>query len=90
VKTRTGSGVSVVIDGRLTYANRNATLPVGLFSYVLKRTITYADGTPVKDAIVTTRTNDRKFWMFSTRAPPTGSIRPSSSRPTRKVTTRFR
>jgi hypothetical protein len=70
LKTHVGSGGTVVIDGRLTYGNGKAPLPVGLYSYLLKGTITHADGTPVKDAIVTTRTNDHKFWTFSR---PTGS-----------------
>jgi alcohol dehydrogenase (cytochrome c) len=70
LKTHTGSGGTVVIDGRLTYGNGKAPLPVGLYSYLLKGTITYADGTPVKDAIITTRTVDHKFWTFSL---PTGA-----------------
>jgi hypothetical protein len=65
-----GSGGTVVIDGRLTYGSGKAPLPVGLYSYLLKGTITHADGTPVQDAIVTTRTNDHKFWTFSR---PTGA-----------------
>ena len=70
LKTHLGSGGTVVIDGRLTYGNGKAPLPVGLYSYLLKGTITFADGTPVKDAIVTTRTVDHKFWTFSL---PTGA-----------------
>ena len=65
LKTHVGSGGTVVIDGRLTYGSGKAPLSVGLFSYLLKGTITYADGSPVKDAVVTTRTNDHKFWTFS-------------------------
>ena len=64
--THIGSGGTVVIDGQLTYGSGKAPQPVGLFSYLLTGTITYADGTPVKDAIVTTRTNDHKFWTYST------------------------
>jgi alcohol dehydrogenase (cytochrome c) len=65
-----GSGGNVVVTGRLTYGKNKAPLPVGLYSYLLKGKITYADGSPVKNAVVTTRTNDHKFWTYSR---PTGA-----------------
>jgi PQQ-dependent dehydrogenase (methanol/ethanol family) len=65
-----GSGGNVVVSGRLTYGKNQAPLPVGLYSYLLKGKITYADGSPVKNAVVTTRTNDHKFWTYSR---PTGA-----------------
>ncbi len=61
-----------MIDGRLSYGAGKAPSPVGLYSYLLKGTVTYADGRPVKDAVVTTRTNDRGFWTFSLPTGPSG------------------
>jgi hypothetical protein len=73
LKTRIGSGGTVVIDGRLTYGAGKSPRPVGLYSYLLRGKITYADGSPAKGAVVTTRTNDHKFWTFSTPAAADGS-----------------
>jgi hypothetical protein len=69
LKTSVNSAGNVVIDGRLTYGAAKAPLGVGLYSYLLKGTVTHADGSPAKEAVVTTRTNDRGFWTFSL---PTG------------------
>jgi len=41
-----------------------------LYTYELKGTVTDANGSPVKGAVVVTRTNDRKFW---TQSRPSGS-----------------
>jgi hypothetical protein len=65
-----GSGGTVVLEGRLTIGNDAAPLPVGLYSYLLQGTITDMNGNPVKGAVVTTRTNDHKFWTYSR---PTGA-----------------
>ena len=65
-----GAGGNLVVSGRLTFGKNQAPMPVGLYSYLLKGTLTYADGTPVKNAVVTTRTNDHKFWTYSR---PTGA-----------------
>jgi outer membrane protein assembly factor BamB len=60
----------IVVKGRLTIGQDGAPQPVGLFSYLLKGTITDSNGNPVKGAVVTTRTNDHKFWTYSR---PTGA-----------------
>jgi hypothetical protein len=73
LKTHGGKGGTIVVDGRLTYGKNQAPLPVGLYSYLLKGTITYANGQPAKGAVVTTRTNDHKFWTYSTPSSATGA-----------------
>ena len=70
VSTRSGPEGTIVVTGRLSYAKDQAPHPVQLFSYELTGTITDPSGNPVKGAIVTTRTNDHKFWTFSR---PTGA-----------------
>ena len=70
VKARSGPEGTVVVTGRLTYGKGLAPQPVELYSYQLSGTITDQNGNPVKGAIVTTRTNDHKFWTFSR---PTGA-----------------
>ena len=70
VSTRSGPEGSIVLRGRLSYAQDQAPHPVQLYSYELTGTITDPSGKPVKGAIVTTRTNDHKFWTFSR---PTGA-----------------
>jgi alcohol dehydrogenase (cytochrome c) len=70
VSTRSGPEGSIVLTGRLSYAKDQAPHPVQLYSYELTGTITDPSGKPVKGAIVTTRTNDHKFWTFSR---PTGA-----------------
>jgi alcohol dehydrogenase (cytochrome c) len=60
----------IVVKGRLTIGKDGAPQPVGLYSYLLQGTITDANGNPVKGAVVTTRTNDHKFWTYSR---PTGA-----------------
>jgi PQQ-dependent dehydrogenase (methanol/ethanol family) len=72
LKADRGKNGTVVVDGRLTYGANQAPLPVGLYSYLLKGTITYANGQPVKGAVVTTRTNDHQFWTYSTPTTATG------------------
>jgi PQQ-dependent dehydrogenase (methanol/ethanol family) len=67
-----GKGGTIVVDGQLTYGNKQAPLPVGLYSYLLTGTITYANGAPVQGAVVTTRTNDHKFWTYSTPTSKSG------------------
>jgi alcohol dehydrogenase (cytochrome c) len=60
----------ILVKGRLTIGGDDAPEPVGLYSYLLKGTITDSNGNPVKGAVVTTRTNDHKFWTYSR---PTGA-----------------
>jgi hypothetical protein len=67
-----GSNGTVVVTGRLTFGQNQAPIPVGLYSYLLKGRVTYADGRPAAGAVVTTRTNDHKFWTYSTPAGPDG------------------
>jgi PQQ-dependent dehydrogenase (methanol/ethanol family) len=64
-----GSG-GIVVTGRISYGGNAAPPPVLLYTYMLKGTVTDADGKPVKGAIVTTRTNDRQYW---TQSRPTGA-----------------
>jgi hypothetical protein len=72
LSAHSGSGGTVVVAGRLSYGNNQAPPPVGLYSYLLRGTITYANGSPVKGAVVTTRTNDHKFWTYSTPTSASG------------------
>lgn len=72
LSARSGSGGTVVVTGRLGFGNAQAPPPVSLYSYLLRGTITYANGSPVKGAVVTTRTNDHKFWTYSTPTSATG------------------
>ena len=65
------AGGNVVVTGRLSYSDSSAAPPaVLLYSYELKGRITDANGNPVAGAVVTTRTNDRKYW---TQSRPTGA-----------------
>jgi hypothetical protein len=68
--TRSGPEGTVVVSGRINYGKGLAPAPVQLYSYELTGTVTDPNGNPVKGAIVTTRTNDHKFWTFSE---PTGA-----------------
>jgi hypothetical protein len=68
---RSGEG-GIAIRGRLTIANGDAPQTVGLYSYLLQGTITDSSGNPVKGAVVTTRTNDHKFWTYSRPTGPSG------------------
>src|SRR5262249_42884754 len=61
---------TILVKGRLTYGDNQAPPVVGLYSYMLQGTITDSSGNPVRGAVVTTRTNDHKFWTFSR---PTGA-----------------
>jgi PQQ-dependent dehydrogenase (methanol/ethanol family) len=70
VTAKPGPNGTVVVSGQVGYGKGLAPQPVALFSYELSGTVTDASGTPVKGAIVTTRTGDHKFWTFSA---PTGS-----------------
>ncbi len=70
VTTRKGPEGSIVLSGRIGYGQSVAPPPVQLFSYELTGTVTDQNGNPVKGAVVTTRTNDHKFWTFSR---PTGA-----------------
>jgi alcohol dehydrogenase (cytochrome c) len=58
-------GGKVVVTGRLTDSAGTPAPPMLLYSYLLTGTITDANGNPVAGAVVTTRTNDRKFWTQS-------------------------
>jgi alcohol dehydrogenase (cytochrome c) len=69
LSARRGKG-GIVVKGRLTVGSGDAPLPVGLYSYLLQGTITDSNGNPVQGAVVTTRTNDHKFWTYSR---PTGA-----------------
>jgi len=71
--TKAGPDGSIVVSGRVTYGNGNAPPPVGLYSYLLRGTITDANGTPVKGAVVTTRTGDRQYWTQSRPSGANGS-----------------
>ena len=66
-------GGDVVITGRLTDSAGAPAPPVLLYSYLLTGKITDANGNPVAGAIVTTRTNDRKFWTQSRPSGKNGS-----------------
>src|SRR5262249_19740429 len=70
ISTHSGPEGTIVVTGRLGYGQGLAPQPVQLYSYSLTGTITDQSGNPVKGAIVTTRTNDHKFWTFSR---PTGA-----------------
>ena len=70
VSTRSGPEGTVILSGQIGYGKGLAPHPVQLYSYELTGTVTDANGTPVKGAIVTTRTGDHKFWTFSA---PTGA-----------------
>ncbi len=70
ISTRSGPEGTVILSGQIGYGKGLAPHPVQLYSYELTGTVTDANGTPVKGAIVTTRTGDHKFWTFSA---PTGA-----------------
>jgi len=70
VATHVGPEGTIVLSGLISYGKGLAPHPVQLYSYELTGTVTDANGNPVKGAIVTTRTNDHKFWTFSE---PTGA-----------------
>ena len=61
---------NVVITGRLSFGRGFAPPTVLLYSYELHGVITDSTGKPVQGAIVTTRTNDRKYW---TQSRPSGA-----------------
>src|SRR6266511_1811010 len=66
VRARVQRNGAVVVSGRVTLANgRTAPPPVVLFTYQLSGRITDAQGQPVRNAVVVTRTLDRDFWTFS-------------------------
>jgi hypothetical protein len=70
VAVKSGAEGTIVVSGRISYGKNQAPHPVQLLSYELTGTVTDSSGNPVKGAIVTTRTNDHKFWTFSR---PTGA-----------------
>jgi alcohol dehydrogenase (cytochrome c) len=70
VRTKSGPEGTIVVTGRLSFGQNLAPRPVQLYSYELTGTVRDANGNPVSGAIVTTRTNDHKFWTFSR---PTGA-----------------
>ena len=72
LSSRPGAEGTVVVTGRLGNGKGLAPPPVGLYSYQLTGRITDANGAPVKGAVVTTRTNDHKFWTVSEPTGPTG------------------
>jgi hypothetical protein len=53
------------VVGRVTFEDGSAPTPVSFFSYELVGSVTDADGGPVADAIVSTRTLDRDHWTVS-------------------------
>jgi PQQ-dependent dehydrogenase (methanol/ethanol family) len=73
VAARSGPEGSIVVTGRVVYANGTAPPPVLLYSYLLRGTITDASGKPVKGAVVTTRTGDRQYWTQSRPSGANGS-----------------
>ena len=70
---RSGPEGSIVVTGRVVYGNGTAPPPVLLYSYLLRGTITDANGKPVKGAVVTTRTADRQYWTQSRPSGANGS-----------------
>ena len=72
LSSRPGAEGTVVVTGRLGNGKGLAPPPVGLYSYELTGRITDANGAPVKGAVVTTRTNDHKFWTISEPTGPNG------------------
>jgi alcohol dehydrogenase (cytochrome c) len=71
LSARRGGG-GIVLTGRLTYGENLAPSPVLLYTYLLKGTVTDAEGKPVKGAIVTTRTGDRQYWTQSRKTGANG------------------
>jgi hypothetical protein len=65
LKARTQKNGSVLVTGRVSFAGGAAAPPVVLYTYQLQGTITDADGKPVPDAVVVTRTLERDFWTMS-------------------------
>ncbi len=70
VTTKSGPEGTIIVSGRVSFGQNLAPHPVQLYSYQLTGTVTDPNGNPVAGAIVTTRTNDHKFWTFSR---PTGA-----------------
>src|SRR5262249_18955262 len=70
--TSRGSQGNVVLTGRAVSAAGTGTPPVALYTYQLQGTVTDANGKPVENAIVVTRTSDRDFWTFSKPTDPNG------------------
>ena len=70
VTTKSGPEGTTIVSGRVSFGQNLAPHPVQLYSYQLTGTVTDPNGNPVAGAIVTTRTNDHKFWTFSR---PTGA-----------------
>jgi outer membrane protein assembly factor BamB len=66
-------GGNVVITGRLADSAGTPAPPVLLYSYLLTGKVTDSNGNPVAGAVVTTRTNDRKFWVTSRPTGPNGT-----------------
>ena len=85
---RSGPEGSIVVTGHVVYGKDTAPPPVLLYSYLLRGTITDADGKPVKGAVVTTRTGRPPVLdavpSFGSR---TAATRRCSSPPTRSTTT---
>ena len=67
---RRANGIEV--SGRLVSADGGLPPAVALYTYRLTGVITDSQGKPVPGAIVVTRTRDRDFWTFSTRADSLG------------------
>jgi hypothetical protein len=84
VRARVQRNGTVRVSGRVTLANgRTAPPPVVLFTYQLTGRITDAQGRPVQNAVVVTRTLDRDFWTFSAPSDAQGrytSFFPASDR----------
>jgi PQQ-dependent dehydrogenase (methanol/ethanol family) len=65
LRARTGKGGTIIVTGRLHNATNVAPPRVVLYTYRLSGRITDANGNPVPNAFVVTRTQDRNFWTFS-------------------------
>ena len=72
LKTGRRAHGTIEVSGRLVSADGGLPPAVALYTYRLTGVITDSSGKPVPGAIVVTRTRDRDFWTFSSRADSLG------------------